>query len=34
MRPASSSSRGKFRKYCRNRKAVNPLNSTGTMMPW
>src|SRR3954453_1900628 len=28
-RAASSSSLGKFRKYCRNRNAANPLNNVG-----
>src|SRR5258708_39867100 len=32
-RAASSSSFGKPRKYCRNRKAVKPLNSPGTISP-
>ena len=32
-RAASSSSLGKPRKYCRNRNAVKPLNSTGMMSP-
>ncbi len=32
-RAASSSSRGKFRKYCRNKNAANPLNSVGMINP-
>ena len=33
IRAASSSSRGKFRKYWRNRKAVKPLNRPGITSP-
>ena len=33
-RAASSRPRGKLRKYWRNRNVVNPLKSTGTMIPW
>src|SRR5690349_1595008 len=32
-RAASSSSRGKLRKYCRNRNAAKPLNSVGMIRP-
>ena len=33
MRPASSNSRGKLRKYCRNRKTTNAWNRPGTIRP-
>ncbi len=34
MMPASSISRGKPRKYCRNRNTLKTLNRPGTMRPW